>query len=160
MNRLLTLVAAASFVALVAAPGIDAQVMRHSGGDGGELVILREVGVVAGPKEGTDNLEVLTLLPDAASPSGVSIERGDLLLMIGGKRIRDVAHLREVYEAAAVGETVKLGFRRGDERWTTATCSPSWSVASSCPRLTAKSSSAWRCPPTDERWPRMTSSRP
>ena len=37
--------------------------------------------------------------------------------MINGKRVRDIATLRETYEAAAVGDVVKVGFRRGDERF-------------------------------------------
>jgi S1-C subfamily serine protease len=104
-------------VALFAAPGAQAQMVRHSGGADGNLVILRELGVVAGPKEGTTDLEVVTLLPDAAGKSDVTIERGDLILMIGGKRIRELAQLRELYDGAEVGETLKLGFRRGDERF-------------------------------------------
>ena len=117
MKRLHVVLVAMFVIGLVVSPGADAQTMRHGGGDTGDLVILRELGIVAGPKEGTDDLEVLTLLPDAADRSEVTIERGDLLLMIGGERIRDAATFREIYDGAEIGQNLKIGFRRGDERF-------------------------------------------
>ena len=116
--RILTLLLAC-LVSLTAMPGAEAQTMfRHGGGDAeaGDIVMLRELGILAGTRgDDADDLEVLMLLPDA-DPS-VGIQRGDLLLMIDGKRIHDAAAAREIYDAAEVGQTIKIGFRRGDERF-------------------------------------------
>ena len=116
MNRVLAVVSVLFLLAALVAPHAAAQMVRHSGGDG-NLVIVAELGVVIGPQQDSDNLEVLTLLPDAAGKSDVTIEKGDLLLMIDGTRVRELAALREAYDGAEVGRTVKIGFRRGDERF-------------------------------------------
>jgi S1-C subfamily serine protease len=105
-------------LAIAAAPAVEAQqIMRHGGGAGGDLVILEEIGAVVGLQEGADNLEVLTVLPNAPTKSDVSVKQGDLLLMVAGKRVSDIDTLREAYEGAEVGDTLKFGFRRGDERF-------------------------------------------
>lgn len=106
--------------ALTAMPPAEAQmVFRSHGADGEEandIVVLRELGILAGPaSEDAENLEVIVLLPDA-DPS-IGLKQGDLLLMIDGQRVRDVVTAREIYAAAEVGQTVKVGFRRGDERF-------------------------------------------
>lgn len=103
-------------VSLLAGATASAQmVMRHGGGAGGDLVVLEELGIVVGASEDTGDLAVLVLLP--GKKREVALEEGDLLLMVDGKRVRDVATLREIYEGASVGDTVKVGFRRGDERF-------------------------------------------
>jgi len=81
-----------------------------------DVVVLDELGVAVGVMPGEEGLSVLMLLPGAAEPE-VEVKRGDLVLMIDGKRVRDVAALREAYEAAGIGNTVKVGFRRGDQRF-------------------------------------------
>lgn len=117
MKRMQWMLVSMIAIGLAVSPGVDAQMMRHSGGDTGDLVILRELGIVAGPSDGGEDLEVLSLLPDAAERSDVTIERGDLLLMIGGERVHDAATLREIYDDTEIGQSLKLGFRRGDERF-------------------------------------------
>jgi S1-C subfamily serine protease len=109
-----------TIVALGVAPVIEAQmVFRHGGEEGedpGNVVMLRELGILAGaPDEEAKELEVIALLPDA-DPE-LDLKRGDLLLMIDGKRVRDSDAAREIYEAAEIGQTIKVGFRRGDERF-------------------------------------------
>jgi C-terminal processing protease CtpA/Prc len=95
--------------------GAAAQV-RMMGPDGeNDVVMLGELGVVAGVMPGDEQLSVITLLPDA--DPDLEVKRGDLLLMVDGERVRDVAALRAAYEATEIGSTVKVGFRRGDERF-------------------------------------------
>jgi S1-C subfamily serine protease len=110
-----TLVASLLFAALLASPSANAQI-RHSGGAEGGLLIIDELGVVAGPGE-TKGLEIMSLLPDTDSKREIELKRGDQLLMLGGKRMSDIGALRAAYEGAEVGDTVKLGIRRGDERF-------------------------------------------
>ena len=97
--------------------GAAAQV-RMMGPDGeNDILMLGELGLVVGVMPGDEELSVITLLPDA--DPGLEVKRGDLVLMINGQRMRDVAALREAYEATEIGDTVKVGFRRGDERFLT-----------------------------------------
>lgn len=92
-------------------------IMRHGGSGEGDvdIMLINELGVVVGMNEASGNLTVMVLLPDA--DPDMEIARDDLLLMINGQRVKDMAALRAAYEAAAVGEEVKLGFRRGDTRF-------------------------------------------
>jgi len=96
-------------------PGVSAQVRMMTADGENDVILLGELGVVVGMLPGAQELSVLTLLPDAEPDRDV--REGDLLLMIDGKRLSDVAALRAAYESAEVGETVKMGFRRGNERF-------------------------------------------
>ena len=121
MNRrriMLSLVIVASL--LGASQAIGQMVIRHGGGEEGDadIMLLTELGIVVGMEEGSSDLKVMILLPDA--DPDVEIERDDLLLMINGKRVKDMATLRAEYESAAVGDEVKVGFRRGDRRFLSA----------------------------------------
>lgn len=112
---MLSLVIVASL--LGASQAIGQMVIRHGGGEEGnvDIILLTELGIVVGMEEGSSDLKVMVLLPDA--DPDVDIKRGDLLLMINGKRVKDMATLRAEYESAAVGDEMKVGFRRGDRRF-------------------------------------------
>jgi hypothetical protein len=103
--------------ALLAPPAAAQMVFRHAGEDGGEadVMILQELGVVVGLPEGEETIRVMVLLPDRESD--VDLQRDDLLLMLNGERVRDMATLRAAYETAAAGDEIKMGFRRGDRRF-------------------------------------------
>jgi len=45
----------------------------------------------------------------------VDLREKDLILMADGKRLRTTADLRTLLDAAAVGDTIKLGLKRGDD---------------------------------------------
>ena len=96
---------------------IGQTVVRHAGGEEGDvdIMLLTELGIVVGADEGASDLRVFVLLPDA-DPK-LEIKKDDLLLMINGKRVRDMAALRVEYESAPAGDEVKVGFRRGDRRF-------------------------------------------
>jgi S1-C subfamily serine protease len=118
MNRTVNRILALSCVllaGLVAMPDSLAQARMTTHDGENDVVLLDELGLVVGVMPGSEELSVLTVLPDAEP--GVEVKDGDLLLMINGKRVRDAVALREAYESAEVGETVKIGFRRGDERF-------------------------------------------
>jgi len=102
---------------LGASQAIGQMVVRHVGGEEGDvdIMLLTELGIVVGMDEGTSDLKVMVLLPDA-DPK-LEIKKDDLLLMINGKRVKDMAALRAAYESAPVGDEVKVGFRRGDRRF-------------------------------------------
>jgi S1-C subfamily serine protease len=93
----------------------NAQV-RMMGSDGeNDVVMVGELSVVVGVVPGDDELSVIAVLPDA--DPDLEVKRGDLLLMVDGERVRDVAAFRAAYEGTEIGDTVKVGFRRGDERF-------------------------------------------
>jgi len=118
MNRRIHFLTMVLLVGILGASHASGQmIMRHGGGGDGDVIVLQELGVVAGPGESEDEVRLMMLFPDTERE--IALEKGDLILMINGQRVRDVATLREAYEAAAVGEVVKLGIRRGDERFLT-----------------------------------------
>ena len=120
MNRRITVLTLVVLVGILAASHASGQmIMRHGGGaeGGDEIIVLRELGVVAGPGEEDNEVRLMMLLP--GTEREVALQKGDLILMVNGKRVRDVATLREAYDAADIGEVVKLGIRRGDERFLT-----------------------------------------
>ena len=45
------------------------------------------------------------------------LQRGDTILMINGERTRSIEQMREVYEAIPDNEEIKIGERRGDQRF-------------------------------------------
>ncbi len=52
-----------------------------------------------------------------SSESGDKLEQGDLIIMMNGKRAGNIAELREIYEGISKDEEVKIGVRRGNERF-------------------------------------------
>lgn len=52
-----------------------------------------------------------------ASLMNDQLERGDLILMMNGARVSDIAEMRKQYEGIAEGDEIKIGVRRGVERF-------------------------------------------
>lgn len=64
--------------------------------------------------------EVKVMLRFGNEPSkstGDHLEKGDLILMINGVRVKELANLKEVYGALEKGEQIKMGVRRGESRF-------------------------------------------
>jgi len=111
----ISLMVCVALAGMVIDSDVTAQV-RMMGPDGeNDVVMVDELSVVVGVMPGDEELSVIAVLPDA-DPE-LEVRRGDLLLMVDGQRVRDVATLRAAYEATEIGDTVKIGFRRGDERF-------------------------------------------
>jgi S1-C subfamily serine protease len=120
MNHRTTYLICLVLLGLLGASQAAGQMIMRHGGDGegdGDVVFLRELGVIAGVHGDSDEVHLIAILPDVDRE--IPLEKGDLVLMINGQRIHDMATLREAYEGTVVGETIKLGFRRGDERFLT-----------------------------------------
>ena len=45
------------------------------------------------------------------------LERGDVILMMNGKRATDIETLRSIYESVEADQEIKIGVRRGNERF-------------------------------------------
>lgn len=83
-------------------------------------LMLVEIGAVARVGDGAFGVSFATVLPRMARPEqyrDLDVREGDVVLMMNGERIRDITTLRERYDALAVGDEVKLGLRRGTERF-------------------------------------------
>jgi S1-C subfamily serine protease len=76
-------------------------------------VMIREIMTIVADEGGV--LKVAMVPPAGRRPEGmpeVDLQRGDEVGMAGGKRIKTIKELREVYAASKPGEEFKLGIRR------------------------------------------------
>ncbi len=51
------------------------------------------------------------------SSTSETLQKDDLILMINGKKIKDITGLRKKYESISDNEVIKIGVRRGEERF-------------------------------------------
>lgn len=65
-----------------------------------------------------ETISVAMRLGRGESTPGVDrLEQGDIILMMNGKRATDIEGLREMYDAINADEEIKIGVRRGEERF-------------------------------------------
>ena len=68
--------------------------------------------------ENDGEVKVMLRLGNKPSKStGDHLEKGDLILMINGVRVKELANLKEVYGALEKGKEIKMGVRRGESRF-------------------------------------------
>ena len=92
-------------------------------GDSGKTMIRLEGGAFIpelGAALGDDNkqVKVVHAMPAGARPkkyADIDIQTNDLVLMVNAKPLRSVEAFRKLYDAAAPGDTITLGIRRGDQ---------------------------------------------
>jgi PDZ domain-containing secreted protein len=86
--------------------------------DATNSIMLREFGVVAVEKEQEIIVEVqLGTSFGASSTSAETLEKGDLLIMMNGQRFGSIDELKNLYEEAEPESELKIGVRRGSERF-------------------------------------------
>jgi len=61
-----------------------------------------------------DQLKVQAVIGHG-NTEGDQLKKDDLLIMMNGKRPKDIASIRSLYESIAAGEEIKIGVRRGQE---------------------------------------------
>ncbi len=84
--------------------------------DASSSLILQEFTALLAIEE--DEIRVRIQMTDHGDNSTEDhLETGDVILMMNGKRATDIAALRELYESIKDGEEVKIGVRRGEERF-------------------------------------------
>ena len=87
---------------------------RIEGGDG--AFHLKEVQTILTSKD--DTIKVMMVLPERLRPQGygdIVLKENDEILMVNAKRVKTVQELEELYNALAIGETLKMGIRRKGE---------------------------------------------
>ncbi len=60
---------------------------------------------------------MIRLGKETSKGAGDRLEKGDLILMINGIRIKEIDKLKEIYAALEKGEEIKVGVRRGESRF-------------------------------------------
>jgi len=99
------------------AQSLLAQVFIKKSGTGeGDIFFLNELSAITADKEGTIVVEYA--MPGDQRPEGyrdLDLKQGDEILMVNAKRVKKVKDLENIYNELEVGETVKLGIRRGEE---------------------------------------------
>jgi len=67
---------------------------------------------------GENNLEVEMVPPKEQLPKeyhDLDLEKGDLILMFNGKRVKTIDDIRDRYDSLAVADSVQFGIKRGQE---------------------------------------------
>ncbi|MEO1021161.1 MAG: hypothetical protein AAFW89_01340 [Bacteroidota bacterium] len=100
-----------SFLCLVASTGNAQQTMQFSGES--SLLIKEYVAMVV---EEDGALTVAFARPKLNATID-QLEKGDVLLMMNGKRMSTLADLKDQYASIPKGEELKIGIRRGEERF-------------------------------------------
>lgn len=86
--------------------------------DANSSIMLGEFGVVAVEKEQEILVEVqLGTAFGTSSTTGETLKKGDVLIMMNGQRIRSIDELKNLYEEAEPESELKIGVRRGSERF-------------------------------------------
>lgn len=83
----------------------------------GEIFELRELGAIIGQE--AEQVQVMVAMPKDMRPKAyqsLDIAEGDLILFMNGKRLKTLKEFEQSYNALAVGDTIKLGLRRKEER--------------------------------------------
>jgi len=91
-----------------------AQETRTMTFDAATSLILQEFQAMLVEEDG--EIKVRLRMGDS-DEAGDKLEQGDFIIMMNGKRTKTISELRELYEALAKDEEVKIGVRRGNERF-------------------------------------------
>ncbi len=84
--------------------------------DANSSLILQEFTALLTVEE--DEIRVRLQMSGNSNENGEDrLEAGDVVLMMNGKRATDLGTLRTLYESVEDGEEVKIGVRRGEERF-------------------------------------------
>ena len=84
--------------------------------DSNSAVIINELGAII-TIEGEELVVMRQMNREDAEPGVDRLEQGDVILMMNGTRVKDIAALREVYDGLAKDEQIKVGVRRGEQRF-------------------------------------------
>lgn len=82
-------------------------------------IMMSEIAAIAGVAKG-DLVALIEVLPADARPAAnqdLDVRQGDQILMVNGQRVRELEDLNTVYSGLAIGDEVKLGIKRGSERF-------------------------------------------
>lgn len=93
-----------------------AQQMRTMSFDASTSIMLQEFQTMLVTEDDIVKVE-LRMGRDEATPGVDRLEKGDVILMMNGNRIKDIEGLRELYDGLEKGSDIKIGVRRGEERF-------------------------------------------
>jgi S1-C subfamily serine protease len=88
--------------------------------DASRTVFIHELGAAVGVTDDNDAVRFIFVAPPEAmseAARNIDVRRDDIVLMMGGQRVRSIDDFRATYEAAPIGEDLKIGLKRGNERF-------------------------------------------
>ena len=94
----------------------EAQQMRTMSFDASTSLILEEFQTVL-ILDGKEIKVEARLAPPRDEEGVDQLEQGDIILMMNGKRATDIEALRNIYESIEADQEIKVGVRRGNERF-------------------------------------------
>jgi len=103
------------FIILVFSISLYSQVMIKA--KPGEIMNLEELASIILQKD--DKVQVEFVMPVDSRPKGydkVDIQKGDIIFMANGKKVKKMKDLIDIYEKLKSGDKLKLALKRGDER--------------------------------------------
>ena len=102
---------------ILIAQTLNAQVIiKKSGAGEGEIFLMNELSAIISEKDGVVIVE--HAMPTDQRPENyrdIDFKQGDEVLMANANRVKLVKDLEKIYNELEVGETMKLGVRRGEE---------------------------------------------
>lgn len=94
----------------------NAQQMRTMSFDAASSMILPEFHAILVMEKNALNVE-MKMGNEKATDGTDQLERGDIVLMMNGKRTNDIESIREIYESVEKDGELKIGVRRGEEQF-------------------------------------------
>lgn len=102
----------AVFETVVGSPQASGQEMMRFSAD--DSLMIRELGAITEMSD--EGLRIVMAMPGEARPEeyrDIDVRQGDVILVVNGKRIRELATARDLLEKAAPGDEIALGIDRG-----------------------------------------------
>lgn len=107
-----------SMIGIILAEPLAAQIQRNMTFDASTSFMLRELSaMIVQNEEGLQVEMIMGRGNTSEDPMTDELKRGDLIIMMNGKRVSDASTIREVYNSLPEGEEIKIGVRRGDTRF-------------------------------------------
>ena len=111
MSGLTAVLGTAAEVAVGSPQASGQEMMRFSSDDS---LMIREIGAIT--EMSGDELRVVMVMPGEARPEAyrdVDVREGDVIVVVNGRRIRELAAARDLLDEAAPGDEIALGLSRG-----------------------------------------------
>jgi len=102
---------------LVSGDSAIAQVQRTMSFDANTSLMLQEFSAMLVQSEDVIQVEMIIGGHNDSSNLTDELQRGDIILMMNGERVNDVSGMRAIYNSISNEEEIKVGVRRGDERF-------------------------------------------
>ncbi len=94
-----------------------AQVQRSMSFDANTSLLLQELNAMLVEKDEGVHVEMIVGSRTTSSSNSDDLQKDDVILMMNGERVNDIAGMRAIYNAIPTDDEIKIGVRRGDQRF-------------------------------------------